>query len=237
MGISIKMKFDFDRHGREYESGLDRALKFSGKGTSFFAEIRAAYILGLCKKYLGNPAEKKVLDVGCGIGLIERQVATEFGSFHGVDISEQSVRIAQAANPRCSFTVYNGESLPFPDNSFDLVFSSCVLEYLTQPKLSEFFREMIRVLNVGGMMVVIQHNPFNPLTLLVLHRCEYDSVSNQYRKGRLEKMIRKTGMKIEKSEYILFFPFIGKWFRKLEVRLGWLPLGAQYAIAAVKQTS
>jgi len=231
------MKFDFDHFGNKYEGDLDRAVKFSGKGTRFFAEIKASYIHGICKKYLGDPSEKKALDVGCGIGLIENQLSGVFGNLQGVDISEQSLRLARETNPKCNFSLYDGDTLPFPENSFDLVFSSCVLEYLTGAKLNKFLREMVRVLKVGGMMLVIQHNPFNPLTLLVLHRCEYDSVSNQYRKGRLEKMIRNVGMKIENSSYILFFPFFGKIFRKLEARLTWLPLGAQYAIAASKQPS
>ncbi|MFO1463169.1 MAG: class I SAM-dependent methyltransferase [bacterium] len=228
------MRFDFDQIEKGYEQELNRALAFSGKGADFFAEVRASLLISLCEENIGDPKQMSVLDVGSGIGLLERHIAGRFGRIHGVDVSLETVRQARLENDRCRFDVYDGEHLPFQDDSFDIVFSSCVLEYLPPEKVFQFFGEMRRVLKAGGLLVVIQHNPLNPLTRWVLHRCSFDDVMSQYRKGALEAKIRSCGLMLTKSFFILFFPFQGRLFRRLERWLGWLPIGAQYLIAAKK---
>ncbi len=148
------MRFDFDQIEKGYEQELNRALAFSGKGADFFAEVRASLLISLCEENIGDPKRMSVLDVGSGIGLLERHIAGRFGRIHGVDVSLETVRQARLENDRCRFDVYDGEHLPFQDDSFDIVFSSCVLEYLPPEKVFQFFGEMRRVLKHHGLLLL-----------------------------------------------------------------------------------
>lgn len=71
----------------------------------------------------------KILDLGCGKGFITNTLKNYFkADILGVDIEDY--RIVQGF----PFQVYDGETLPFPDNSFDVVFLSYVLHHTEYPK-------------------------------------------------------------------------------------------------------
>ncbi|MCH8741950.1 methyltransferase domain-containing protein [Patescibacteria group bacterium] len=71
----------------------------------------------------------KILDLGCGRGVLTNAIKNYFqAKVVGVDIKDQ--RIVK----NFPFRIYNGEKLPFPDNSFDIVFLSYVLHHTEDPK-------------------------------------------------------------------------------------------------------
>lgn len=80
----------------------------------------------------------RVLDVGGGPGYF----ASQFDDYVSVDPDPTS-----AANVRSS-----GESLPFPDATFDVVFSSNVAEHVARPWVMA--DEMVRVVKPGGLVVL-----------------------------------------------------------------------------------
>lgn len=97
-------------------------------------------------------APERILDVGCGTGEGTRFLAREFpqARVRGVDLSEEMVRTAVSKvgldpEGRIAFKSGDASSLPFPDESFDLV----VL--LNMPP---FFAEIVRVLRPGGCVIV-----------------------------------------------------------------------------------
>lgn len=97
-------------------------------------------------------APERVLDVGCGTGEGTLFFAREFpqARVRGVDLSEEMVRAAVAKvgldpEGRIAFKVGDASSLPYPDESFDLV---------AQLNMPPFFGEMVRVLRPGGHVVV-----------------------------------------------------------------------------------
>lgn len=99
-----------------------------------------------------EPEPERVLDVGTGTGEAALFCAREFprASVRGVDISEEMIRIAGqkvGLDPegRVAFKVADAASLPFPDESFDLV---------TQVNMPPFFAELDRVLRPGGYVIV-----------------------------------------------------------------------------------
>jgi len=91
-------------------------------------------------------AGQRVLEIGGGSGFQARKLAE-----WGCDVA--SVDIAGRPNIARWFPVqdYDGKRLPFPDQSFDIVFSSNVLEHI--PHLSLALEEMARVLKSGGKCV------------------------------------------------------------------------------------
>jgi SAM-dependent methyltransferase len=102
-----------------------------------------------------------ILDVGCGGGGTVRklaQIATE-GKIYGIDYSEESVGIATRTNKRLieagRVEIRHGSvsSLPFPDDTFDLV--TAIETHYFWPDLVNDMREVLRVLKAGGTLVMI----------------------------------------------------------------------------------
>ena len=100
----------------------------------------------------------RILDVGCGPGFFELELAAEVGdrgSVTGVDVSPASIAVAQAkaeGHGNVSFHEAEATGLPAGDGEFDRAFSVQVLEYV--PDVDAALRELRRVLKPGGRAVV-----------------------------------------------------------------------------------
>jgi 2-polyprenyl-3-methyl-5-hydroxy-6-metoxy-1,4-benzoquinol methylase len=96
----------------------------------------------------------RVLDVGSGNGGISIGFAKHGAQMEGVDIEEELVAIARAEakeqESSANFTLYNGTTLPFPENYFDAAVSVSVLEHVTEPV--NYLSEVLRVLKPGGVL-------------------------------------------------------------------------------------
>jgi SAM-dependent methyltransferase len=121
-----------------------------------------AWFFGLNKfKKIANRS-KSVLDCGCGDGskldkIIDQSVAK--GS--GIDLTESAIKKARNNYKKYNFKIGSVENLPFNDNCFDFVYSSYVLEHVENPE--KVINEMIRVLNVNGMLGIICPNYGSPV--------------------------------------------------------------------------
>src|SRR5207248_6423747 len=97
-----------------------------------------------------------------------------------------------------------------------------------------FVEELARVTKRGGLVVVIEHNPLNPLTRLAVSRCDFDEGAVLLRARQTRRLLAEAGLTVAEARYIAFFPWRGRILRLAESRLGRLPLGAQYAVAGAK---
>jgi ubiquinone/menaquinone biosynthesis C-methylase UbiE len=104
----------------------------------------------------------RVLDVGCGKGLLVEAFQELGVEGWGVDVSEYAISKAPEAIRRFLKLVdVEKESLPFDDESFDLITSLDVLEHLASHE--KVLREIWRVLKKGGYVFVYTPFPENPL--------------------------------------------------------------------------
>lgn len=103
-------------------------------------------------RYVGQDSENRILDVGCGtgtaLGLLKEQDANR--ELFGVEISQPSV--AQCREKKLNCVVYNGKSIPFPNNYFSVVASHNILEHVDN--VENTLSESIRVLKRDGYLVV-----------------------------------------------------------------------------------
>lgn len=96
-----------------------------------------------------------VLDIGCGTGVLTRQLVHhvgDSGSATGFDLSESMLGVARSCCPDATFEQGNVTKLPFEDQSFDVVISSFMLMFVPAPEKA--IREMRRVLRPDGRLIV-----------------------------------------------------------------------------------
>lgn len=105
-----------------------------------------------------DPAGRRVLDVGCGVGMYTAAFHQREARVFGIEVEPE--RAYEAARHARGIAVAASERLPFKDASFDLVFSHEVLEHVDDDQASA--REMVRVTRPGGRIVVFVPNRLYP---------------------------------------------------------------------------
>lgn len=107
----------------------------------------------------GVDSSKHVLDIGSGIGGTSRCLAWEYGCrVTGIDLTDEYCRTAamladlMGLSELVSYRQGDATSLPFPDASFDIVWTEHVA--MNIPDKPKLYREMYRVLKPGGMLAI-----------------------------------------------------------------------------------
>jgi len=147
-----------------------------------------------------QPGEK-VLDVGCGTGVLTRMAAEsagKAGSAMGIDPGADMIRVAREKARRtvnaAEFKVAAVEQLPFAEAQFDVVLASLMLHHLPPATRRAGLAEVHRVLKPGGRLVVADfQQPTNLAWWLVLWPfLMMPSVADNLR-GLLPNQIREAG--------------------------------------------
>jgi len=111
---------------------------------------------------------RTVLEVGCGAGVDLARFARGGATVAGVDLAASAIDLARANFEQQGlegrFEVADGEHLPFPDNSFDLVYAHGVVQYTADPR--RLVEECRRVLEPGGEAVFQVYNRVSWLNAL-----------------------------------------------------------------------
>ncbi len=109
-------------------------------------------------------AGKRILDLGCGSGESGVYFAKQGAEVSACDISPQFIEVAkQLANHHSvslDTVVCPAETLPYPDDSFDIVFANGVLHHVDIPLAME---EIRRVLKPRGKGFFVEPLPYNPV--------------------------------------------------------------------------
>ena len=104
--------------------------------------------------YLPYKAGGKLLDVGCGNGSSMQVMQAHGWQVEGIDFDEKS--IAQARANGLTASVGELRDFNYPDNSFDAVMTSHVIEHVPEPE--SFLRECLRILKPGGTLIAVTPN-------------------------------------------------------------------------------
>ena len=100
-----------------------------------------------------------ILDVGCGEGLIPRQLRAIWrdATINGLDIDLTLLRVAQTLVPDVAYVAASGYSLPLPTAAYDLIICTEVLEHLDQPETT--LTELARV-GKGHFLLSVPNEPW-----------------------------------------------------------------------------
>ena len=208
---------------------VNKAVSFTGKSPVFFVDAKVRLLCDLATRCRANRTEIRLLDVGCGTGLSHPGLKELGFSVHGSDVSVEALRVARSANPEATYTVTDGSALPYRNSIFDITIAVCVLHHTDQEQRQLLVSEMCRVTRAGGLVAVVDHNPFNPLTRLAVWRCAFDSDAELLTATQARRLFRAANVH-PLTRHFLFFPFRNRFFSWVEKHLGWLGLGAQYCV-------
>ena len=149
------------------------------------------------------PSEAKILEVGCSGGLLLGELKNRgFSNLNGIDLSQEALDICKKRGI-LGVKIADARNTGFPDDYFDMVIASDVLEHIADEQKA--VSEWRRILKKGGKLIV-----FVPAFQFLWG--DHDEVNlhqRRYSKPQLIKLLRGQGFEIGKSSYwnfCLFFP-------------------------------
>ncbi len=128
-----------------------------------FSDSRARFWDELAFLALEIKAGDHVLDMGCGNGRFAPLAVACEASYVGLDYSRGLITEAERKFPEQAFTVGDATSLPFPDSSFDIVFSFAVIHHIPSKAMrKQFIAEAFRALRPGGKFIFTAWDLWSP---------------------------------------------------------------------------
>ena len=231
---------EFDQHAATYDGGLDNPIKrLLGSSPDAFIAVKARWLL---RREPGLAAGKlRLLDYGCGAGDLMRVLAGlgATAEFTGCDVSQGMLDQAAHRWPVSlgavpALALQDGARTPFADGQFDIATISAVLHHVPVAERPSVYAELARVLKPGGRLYVVEHNPRNPLVRYVIARTPIDENAILLDPREVRQGLRDTEAYQLETVYLMFMPPGLAFLRPIDRALAWLPLGAQYAVAARK---
>jgi SAM-dependent methyltransferase len=132
-------------------------------------------------------------------------------------------------------TVHQPEvtQLPFGSGEFDFVTAVCVFHHVPVESRGALVKEMARVLRPGGVACMMEHNPWNPVTRLIVSRTPVDADAILLTSREAVRMTRESGFRVLDKRYFLYLPRpMYRVAGGLESLLAKVPAGGQYAVFA-----
>jgi len=232
---------EFDAYASHYADRVDDPLKrWVGGGLDEFVALKVRWLMRFLRQRRLPGGRPRLLDYGCGTGEFMLSLRREgfIGDLEGADVSANMLAEARAAcgqkePPPLHLLVPGSPTLG--GSSFDIVVACCVLHHVPPEERGFTLAEIHRLLKPGGCMVVFEHNPLNPLTVMIVKRAPVDQNAVLLGAGEVARRMRAAGFSSIRASYILFTPVRLRWLQWVDRMLAWLPLGGQYAVTAFKQ--
>jgi ubiquinone/menaquinone biosynthesis C-methylase UbiE len=225
---------EFDEIAAEYNDEIVKNAGMFGRFRQSMLSYKSQYLA-----YLLPQKPERILDYGCGIGMNIPYLQKYFpgAKIYGCDISEESIRIASEHNTNSEFNVIKSvEDLKIYANKIDCVFISTVLHHIPPAEHKNWLRGLYEILKRDGCLIVFEHNMKNPLMKGLVKKTPMDKdavmLDMDYCKSLIKDVFGETSW--IKTGYTWFFPWRNKVCTAIEHRLKYLPLGAQYYVAAKK---
>jgi len=230
---------EFDKFANEYRSLHQTNIAVTGEPPEYFAEYKIKDFARLIGTTPMMTRQGRLLDFGSGVGTSVRFVRRYLPKVRltCADISMESLKLGVGQfEGEAEFVATDGLRLPFPDSTFDWVFTACVFHHVPHNEHHLLASELKRVLRPTGIIMIYEHNPLNPLTVRAVNACPFDENARLIRPQSLRRTLAGAGFARTRICFRVFFPRALRHLRILEQWLEWLPLGAQYYVCGVKES-
>jgi len=220
---------EFDSVAGNYEELHAQSIRVTGEQPEYFAAYKASYIARLLPS---RPC--RVLDYGCGIGMLAHHLKQNFpeAQVDGFDPSSASLsRVKPNLLAQGTFT----SELKLLGYRYDVIAVANVLHHVKPSERMELISEVASRLASGGLLVIFEHNPANPLTRWAVSQCAFDGDAILLWPRETRRYVTNSNLKARR-DYIVFFPRWLAALRRFEPLLRWCPLGAQYAMVGRRTT-
>ena len=178
---------------------------------------------------------KSLLDFGCGSGLYTEYIKKWYPqlSVCGVDVSEAFIDMARQKSTCCSYSVVKTPEELHKLGRFDYIFVNCVLHHIPHREHQSWLRGLSALLNGGGKLIVMEMNPYAPLTQILQRTNKYEVNAVLLLPAYCRKLV--AAFLTERAfGYTFVFPWRSAFFRAIEKSLCGVPFGAQYYVVAEK---
>jgi len=149
------------------------------------------------------PPEPRVLEVGCGTGVLTAELVRRYGagSVTAIDPSPPFVEAARRRNPGVDIREGAAEALPYPGSGFDAAVCQLVVHFMADPVGG--LREMARVTRPGGVVAATVWDCFGdrgPLSLFweaareTGHAGDGEALRAGTREGDLTRLLGEAGL-------------------------------------------
>ena len=156
-----RMRLDWDQRARENARHFVATGRTDWTDEDFFASgektIAEDVLTDTENIYQGkDPAQMRVLEIGCGAGRLTRALSNIFGEVHAVDVSGEMLSRARAGlrdRPNVAFYQNNGcDLMVVPPLVFDFAYSSLVFQHIpSREVIDTYVREVHRLLRPGAL--------------------------------------------------------------------------------------
>ena len=239
MTASDKPAAEFDAYASDYAAGMDNPVKsLLGESADGFVAIKLAWMMRQFPELRGKGGGIRILDYGCGTATLLRLMAqTGLNAvLAGCDLSSGMLEEARERWPTQlpvpELQQQDGARTQFASGSMDIAVISAVLHHVPPADRSAVYAELHRVLRPGGTLLVFEHNPLNPVTRYVVAHTPIDQNAILLRAAEVRSALGPVEFDPPQVRYLMFLPPRLSVLAPVERALGWLPLGAQYAVTA-----
>lgn len=207
--------------------------------------VRLAYIRDKVSSHFGRDPKShrpleglRILDIGCGGGLLSEPVARMGANVLGADASEKNIKIAMTHSAQSGVEVdyraVTAEALAEAGETFDVILNMEVVEHVAD--VDFFLSTCASMVRPGGLMLVSTINRTMKAAALAIVGAEYvlrwlPRGTHQYEKlvrpEEIEGPLAKSGMQVLELKGVFFNPLQNEWNLSSDIDVNYMALASR----------